>query len=149
MKYLKRFNEELKPSTYMSAARKIRRQTGDISRSKRLEDWAQKMEMDESMKKWKENLETFSKYGTFKFNIVNPDTNEKLTADFLLEVGFDTLIFEDNYECEKEANENNFSAWFPFHLGLIPLDEETINKCEEMMPCAEFGNGFYWDHSFL
>lgn len=147
MKYLKRFNEELNPSTYMSAARKIKRQIGDMPRAKRLEEWAQKMEMDESMKKWKENLETFSKYGTFKFNIVNPDTNEKLTADFLLEVGFDTLMFEDNYECEKDGKDN-FSSMFPFYLGLIPLDEETIQKCEEIMPSAEFGNGFYWGSFF-
>lgn len=30
MKYLKRFNEELRPSTYMSAARKIKKQINFI-----------------------------------------------------------------------------------------------------------------------
>lgn len=36
MRYLKRFNEELKPSTYWSAARKIKNTTGDTDRADRL-----------------------------------------------------------------------------------------------------------------
>lgn len=148
MKYLKRFNEELRPSTYMSAARKIKKTIGDTDRAGKLEDWARKMEMDESMIRWRENVKELSKYGTFKMNIKNPETGKVLTDDFYLDIGFDTLAMEDNYLSEKESSPDNFTAMFPFHIGIIPMNEETINKCEEMMPCAEFGNGFYWGSFF-
>lgn len=100
--------------------------------------------MDESMIKWKENVKEFSKYGTFKMNIKNPETGEVLTDNFYLHIGFDTLAMEDNYLCDKDASPDNFTSMFPFTIGIIPMDEEMIGKCEEMMTAAEFGNGFYW-----
>ena len=148
MKYLKRFNEELKPSTYMSAARKIKRQTGDTQRSSRLEDWARKVEMKESIVKWKRNIEEVSKYGKFKMNIKNPETGEVLVDEFYIIIGFDTLSMEDNYLYDKEVSPENFTSAFPFYIGIVPVSEESINKCEEVMPSADFGNGFYWGSFF-
>ena len=115
MKYLKRFNEELKPSTYMSAAKKLTA-IGHTGRAEELKDWAEETEKREEVTKWKERLQDYGPFGTFKVNIVNPETEEKFTGDFYLDVNFDELGFEDNFEYEKE-NDNLYSfqiAWLGF-----------------------------------
>ena len=84
MKHLKRFNEELRPSTYFSAARKLTK-LGDPSRAAGLKDWGDKIEMRENLIKWKENLQSYAPFGIFKLNIVNPNNNKKLTGDFALD----------------------------------------------------------------
>lgn len=135
MKYLKKFNEELKSSTYLSASRKLKKM-GHVDRSDSLRDWGIKKEMEESMEKWKENVDAFSKFGEFKIRITNPETGQSLVDNFYLSLTFDELVF-------GESIEDNYGE-FPFFVGLIPKSEEVIKKCEELMPTAEFGNGFYW-----
>jgi hypothetical protein len=133
MKYLKKFNEELKSSTYLSASRKLKKM-GHVDRADRLKDWGIKREMDESMERWRENVEAFSRFGEFKFKITNPETGETLVDNFYLILTFDELVFSESID----------DGEFPFFVGIIPKNEETIKKCEELMPAAEFGNGFYW-----
>jgi hypothetical protein len=144
MKYLKKFNEELKPGTYFSAARKLTK-LGDPGRAAGLKDWGDKIEMRENLIKWKENLQTYAPFGIFKLNIVNPNNNKKLTGDFALDFNFDPDSFSDNYECEKEENPDNIKGlYINFFLGLIPTSEELLQQCEEVMPAPEMSNGFYW-----
>ena len=147
MKYLKRFNEELKPSTYMSAAKKLTA-IGHTDRANTLKDWSEQTEKREDMAKWKERLQEYSPFGTYKVNVVNPETEEKFTADFALDINFDELSFEDSFEWEKEKDPNNVSGVnIFFFVGLIPTSEEVIRKCEEIMPESEFGNGMFWGMS--
>jgi hypothetical protein len=134
MKYLKRFNEELKPQTYMSAARKLDTM-GHTDRAADLKKWAQKVELDEGVDKWKKKVNDFSKFGIFKMNVVNPETGEKLVGDFAIDMHFDEMAFEDN---DGETGE------FGFFIGIIPTSEELLSKCEEVMPEADLVNGFYW-----
>jgi hypothetical protein len=143
MKYLKRFNEELKPKTYMSAARKIDKM-GHTDRSEDLKKWAKKVELDENVDKWKKRLNDFSKFGIFKMNVVNPETGEKLVGDFAIDIHFDEMAFEDNagYIPQGETGE------FGFFMGIIPTSEELLLKCEEVMPEPDLGNGFYWASIF-
>jgi len=131
MKYLKKFNEELKSSTYLNASRKLKKM-GHVDRSNQLKDWGIKREMEESMEKWRENVDTFSRFGEFKFKITNPETGETLVDNFYLILTFDEMVFSESID------------EFPFFVSIIPKNEETIKKCEEFMPAAEFGNGFYW-----
>ena len=143
MKYLKRFNEELKPRTYLSAAKKLTA-IGHTDRANALKDWAGETEKREEITKWKEQLQNYSPFGIYKMNVVNPETGEKLTADFALDVNFDELAFEDSFEYEKEKDPNNVSGVnIFFFIGLIPTSEELIKKCEEIMPEPEFGNGMF------
>jgi len=147
MKYLKRFNEELKPSTYMSAAKKLTA-IGHTDRANVLKDWAGETEKREEIVKWKERLQEYSPFGIYKVNVVNPESGEKFTADFALDVNFDELSFEDNFEYEKEKDPNNVNdVSIFFFIGLIPTSEEILKKCEEVMPEPEFGNGMYWGMS--
>ena len=147
MKYLKRFNEELKPSTYMSASRKLAK-IGHTDRAEELKAWAGETEKKEEMVKWKQQLQNYSPFGIYKMNVVNPESGEKFTADFALDVNFDELSFEDSFEYEKEKDPNNVSGVsILFFVGLIPTSEEILRKCEEVMPEPEFGNGMYWGMS--
>jgi len=147
MKYLKRFNEELRPRTYLSAAKKLK-DIGHTDRANTLKDWAEETEKREDMTKWKERLQEYSPFGTYKVNVVNPESGEKFTADFALDINFDELSFEDSFEYEKEKDPNNVSGVsIFFFVGLIPTSEEVIRKCEEIMPESEFGNGMFWGMS--
>ena len=148
MKYLKRFNEELNPRTYLSAAKKLTA-IGHTDRANALKDWAGETEKREEIAKWKEQLQNYSPFGIYKVNVVNPATGEKLTADFALDLSFDELAFEDNFEFEKQKDPNNINGVsIFFFIGLIPTSEELIKKCEEVMPESEFGNGMYWGMCF-
>lgn len=147
MKYLKKFNEELRPRTYMSAAKKLTAM-GHTDRAEELKAWAEESEKREEVQKWKDRLQDYALFGTYKINIVNPETKEKFTGDFYLDVNFDELAFEDNFEYEKEKDPNNFGGvGIFFFIGLIPTSEETLRKCMEIMPEPEFGNGFFWGMS--
>jgi len=147
MKYLKRFNEELTPRVYMSAAKKLTN-LGHTDRANVLKDWAEKTEKREEIVKWKERLQEYSPFGIYKVNVVNPESGEKFTADFALDVNFDELSFEDNFEYEKQKDPNNVSdVSIFFFIGLIPTSEEVLKKCEEVMPEPEFGNGMFWGMS--
>ena len=144
MRYLKRFNEELKPGTYFSAARKLTK-LGDVGRASKLKEWGEKIEMRENLIKWKENLQTYAPFGIFKLNIVNPKNGKKLTGDFALDFNFDPDSFSENYESEKEENPDNIKGqYITFFLGLIPTSEELLQQCEEVIPDPEMSNGFYW-----
>jgi len=148
MKYLKRFNEELRPRTYLSAAKKLTA-IGHTDRANTLKDWANETEKREEIAKWKEQLQEYSPFGIYKVNVVNPESGEMFTADFALDVNFDELAFEDNFEFEKQKDPNNISGVsIFFFIGLIPTSEEILKKCEEVMPEPEFGNGMFWGMCF-
>ena len=147
MKYLKRFNEELRPRTYLSAAKKLTA-IGHTDRANTLKDWANETEKREEIAKWKEQLQNYSPFGIYKVNVVNPESGEKFTADFALDLSFDELAFEDNFEYEKQKDPNNINdVSIFFFIGLIPTSEEVLKKCEEIMPEPEFGNGMFWGMS--
>ena len=80
MKYLRKFNEELKPQTYRSAARKLTK-LGHTDRAKALTDWSNEVESKEEMQKWRDQLQDYSNFGTFNINIRNTENDEKMTAD--------------------------------------------------------------------
>jgi hypothetical protein len=136
MKYLKRFNEELRPSTYMSASRKLQKM-GHTDRASELKDWAIKVEHKESLVKWKENIGEYSKFGEFKLNIKNPETDEYITGDFYLFINFDDDVFQDDPD-----------AGLAFFIGLIPKSEELINEYMNLCEDSDFGNGFFWAKIF-
>ena len=148
MKYLKRFNEELRPRTYLSAAKKLT-DIGHTDRANALKDWAGETEKREEITKWKERLQEYSPFGIYKVNVVNPESGEMFTADFALDISFDELAFEDNFEFEKQKDPNNINGVsIFFFIGLVPTSEDLIKKCEEIMPESEFGNGMFWGMCF-
>jgi hypothetical protein len=150
MKYLKKFNEELRPQTYLSAAKGREAEavlkdelhgegSGRESResAKKLRSWAREMEKKEEMIKWKDRIQDYAQFGTFKMTIKNPETGETLTGDFHLDISFDELAFSDYPE-----------GGISFFLGLIPTSEDLIHQYMELCPDYDFGNGFFWGKIF-
>jgi hypothetical protein len=140
MRYLKKFNEELRPSTYRRAAKKLDK-LGHTKRSSDLKKWADKRESDDNLKKWKENIEQFKKFGTFKLNIKS-DQGE-LTEDFYLNLVLDREGFADSLDFIREDG-----VWLWFGIIIIPTTDGVIEKCEEILPDPDMCNGGYWGLSF-
>jgi hypothetical protein len=139
MKHLKKFNEELNPSTYRRAASKLKKMGGfNVDRAKDLTDWADKRELDEGIIKWKKNIEEFSKFGKFKLNIAN-----EFIGEFYLNLSFDRDNFLDEYESIEDGD---YEIRLGFFVGAIPVDEETRIKTLETVPEDDFGNGFIWSN---
>ena len=136
MKYLKKFNEELRPQTYRSAARKLDK-LGHTDRAQALKDWALETEKKEEMIKWKDSIQDYAQFGTFKMTIKNEETGKTLTGDFHLDISFDALAFGDRPE-----------SGITFFLGLIPTSEDLIYQYMELCPNYDFGNGFFWGKIF-
>lgn len=167
MKYLRRFNEELKPQVYRSAAREILKSKipktgpGDLTkilrgtekpksvssdtwqRVTKLRSHADEMERKQELTKWRDILQDYLLFGKSKLKITNPENGKELVGDFALYINFDELAFEDNYEYERGQGDK-FKSSIPFFVGIIPTSEELINQCEEVIPEPEFDNGFYW-----
>ena len=139
MKHLKRFNEELSPSTYRNAAWKlsnIARKTGNDefkTRSNNLRDYAED-------KAWKENIKEYSKFGKTTVTTQYNKKGDTVTGDFYLNFLFDDYAYEEmvqDYLAEDKLN-------VVFSVGLIPVDVETKEKFQSVIPEGDFDNGFFW-----
>ena len=138
MKHLKTY-EELKSEVYRRAANKLSK-LGHQGRANTLKDWSYKVEKDEEMVKLEKNIQKYSPFGKFKLNVVNPETNGRISENFYLDINFDYYAFLDSVDAMKEEK----SGSFIFFIGIIPETKEVMEKCESTMPEAEFGNGMYW-----
>lgn len=152
MKHLKRFNEELNPSTYRSAARKLQkvvkenprlaRSINAQERSDKLKAHADTMEMKQSLEKWKRKVDEFSKLGTLKFDIYSPESDEdSYTGDFYIEI---CPEFIDLQEFWHDEPQDNRLISIPFSVGLIPTNEDDFTAISKMFPNLDFYNGFFW-----
>ncbi len=151
MKYLKKFNEELKSQTYKSAARKLNKivkekpvlakAIGAEKRAKDLEEHAKNIEKTEEIKKWKENIDIFSKYGEFNIELSRKGVNipSKVYPLYLyLQTDIEMLI--DSWD---EEDTDNRDISFGFAGGLIPKNIEDCKEIE-MNYSSDFYNGFFW-----
>lgn len=146
MKYLKRFNEELKSQTYLSASRKReksaelltgRNKVNTLKSAKDLKDWGIKTELKEYYKNWEEKISTHSKYG----KITGYVNNEII--DFYYDITFDSFSFSDSYEYNKGKNPDEFSSSIPLMIWMIPTTKEYVDKCLETLPSDYFGSGAF------
>ncbi len=137
MKYLKKFNEELNSQTYLRASYKLKNfgNKSSLDRADKLKDWAIQTERKEYMVKWKENVEKLREFGIIK-GIVKGEQ-----ISFYYDFTFDSFIFDDTFQSEKEYNPENISASIPLILWLIPTTEEDVEKCLESISDDYFSNG--------
>lgn len=133
MKWIKTF-EELNSYIYKRAAKKLAKM-GHSKRSKELEEWGNTMEFRNSRARWVKNIEEYSKFGDFKIKITDKNGKELIIDDFYLSIVFEHDMFID---CMPENDS------ICFFIGIIPKNEETIKKCNSVLPEPDFGNGFYW-----
>jgi hypothetical protein len=137
MKYLKKFNEELKSSTYKSAADKLK--YNHSARSKELSDFGDvrlkeeqeevkrielekdRIRKEKEYKEWQDEIKRYSPFGLFTFKI-KPDGESAFEEDFYLMV---THWYDEGHYGEIEQNTQTYLN-LDFHL--IPKDIETYNK---------------------
>lgn len=139
MRHLNKFNEELKSQTYKTTAWKLKKLGHSGKRIDDLIDWSSKVEDRENIEKWENNKREFSKFGKFKLSITQKNGDEMI-GDFYLDLVFDRATFGDSFEDTKLDN----NGFFWIAVGIIPVDQETLDKCIKSFPDNDFGNGFFW-----
>lgn len=155
MKHLKRFNEELKSTTYRKVAKKLQ-DLGHVNRAARVKEHEKFIENRLANEKWKKNIEEYSKWGKIKLRFddqivrtikdartgkISTTTPKKIfEGEFYILLNFDSFSAEDN----TSRQDGDFDFEIPFAIGLIPVDDEVKKLCEENFPDPDIYNGFYW-----
>ncbi len=117
MKYLKRFNEELKVSTYKSAADKLTKM-GHKRRGAQMLDYATQREKEEERKRLQETRNELSRFEPF--NIIIGDKMGRfyimpsVEVDWFKDLLWDWIDDDMQYICT-----------LPFEFGVMMADEET------------------------
>jgi len=143
MKYLKKFNEELKSTTYKSAADKLRYKHS--ARAKALDNFSnirlkeeeeeaarialerEKIRKEKEYKEWQEEIKRYSPFGLFTFRI-KPDNKDAFEEDFY-------LMVTHYYDKGHDEVQQNSETWINFDFHLVPKDIETYEK---VLNCAEW-----------
>jgi len=120
MRYLKRFNEELKPQTYKNAAVGLNK-LGHTKRATDLNDWSEVSRQKEIDRKFKEMVDLYSKHGVFKMVI------DQKVFNFYLFFEFDSNSNAENWQdWEKNRRFEGDNLWMVLDVCLIPADEECL-----------------------
>jgi len=152
MKYLKKFNEELKAQTYKNAARKLKKilkekpslgkAIGAEERANKLELYSQEVQERQDIENWKKEVQEFSKYGEFNIEMSRPGTPsiKPKVYSFYLDIVSEIDQMIDSWD---EEDPDNRELTFGFCAGLIP---KTIEDREEikMNFNSDFWNGHTW-----
>jgi len=136
MRYLKKFNEELKPSTYRSAADSLQRM-GHKKRASNIRDWSDTIEKMESHQyrinlwegiKRKNLIKSISSIGEFdiEINIGNYDSttqnyDTKKIGQFYLYLSLVKDILYTQLYGWRYFGE----CWLPLDLGIVPANPES------------------------
>lgn len=131
MKYLKRYNEELKSDTYKSAADKLAKM-GHKQRPQDLMNWhtiVKKREID-ALKL--ETLNDCKKMGVYQLSLTYRKNGQefKYKGDFYINLSFESWNLDDNY---PEWKEGEGGLWLNFSFGVIPVNEEGQKFCDEVV----------------
>lgn len=144
MKYLKRFNEELKSQTYLKASYKRKKSAETLTgrnkeralkSAKDLKDWAGKVELKEYIQEWEGRVKEYSKYGKI-LGYVNGEP-----INFHFDITFDSLAFTDTFDNNKSKNPNMFNSPIYLMLWLVPTTREEVDKCLDTITSDYFSNG--------
>lgn len=129
MKYIKKFNEELKSDVYYSAAKKV----SDLGigkenkkiyqyRSSKFKERGDLEKSIENKKEWLDTLENFKGKP-----IVNGTLNNEAYGNFYISLE----IEEELIDSTKQPIEDGDKITIYFYIGFVPADEETYKECEQ------------------
>jgi len=153
MKYLKRFNEELKGSTFRSAATKLK-QLGHIRRSQEIESHAIDVEEREEKERIEQRTQWLKEQAPFrlqfyktKYNSATKSHDKDLLCEgnFYIEPSFDDGWFSDSvYDYRSDGGK--YGLFMSFDFGTTPADVETSNtwKSIESNLSEEAYDGMYY-----
>ena len=152
MKYLKKFNEELRPQVYKNAARKLKKilkekpalgkAIGAEERANKLELYSKDVQERQDIEAWKKEIEQFSKYGEFNIEMSisqEPSIKPKVYS-FYLDI---VPEMEQMIESWDDEDPDNRELTFGFCAGLIPKTFEDREEIK-MNFNSDFWNGHTW-----
>ena len=157
MKYLKKFNEELRSHVYKSAARKLKsilKEKPSLGKAINAEERANKLELHskdiqerQDIETWKKEVVEYSKYGQFniemstEFNRARGEQDVKPKVyTFYLNLLTEIEMTIDSWD---EEDPDNREITFGFCVGLIPTNIEDLNEIK-MKFNSDFHNGFFF-----
>jgi len=143
MKYIKKFNEELKSSTYYSAAKKTAELGADKDNVGIYKDRAGKFtargdeeKSKENKNEWLNTLERFKGKTTVRGRL-----NNLARGNYYISLEIDDDIV-DNFLEEGPIQDGAEIAIF-FYIGFVPADEETYETCSKYSFGSEIDNGIF------
>ena len=119
-------NEELSPSTYRSAATKLRN-LGHIKRPEALTTYANQIEQREKDARKKRVLDEAKKLGEFQLKLTRIGSEVKFANCYL------SLLFNDSFHTEAFAewlDGDRSDFWIGFMQGVHPVGEEDLANLE-------------------
>jgi hypothetical protein len=111
--------EELSPSTYLSAAEKLKK-LGHKKRPESLTLWSEEIKKRERDAKIARTISEAKKLGIYNFNFVD------FSADCYLFLTFADYDFPEMMDEYNSGSRNNI--WLRFMMSFIPADEESFEK---------------------
>ncbi len=123
-----KFNEELKSSTYLSAAQKLQK-LGHSRRPEVLRAWAEEVRKREADRITKKNLEESEKLGLYQMKIKT--SKKSFDANVYVSLSWVSDTFDDSVGDFK--NDESCALYLQFSFGLIPADAETLDNFNECL----------------
>lgn len=136
MKYLKKFNEELKASTYKSAATKLT-QIGHKRRGAQMLDFATQREKEEERMRLQETRDELSRFEPFNLIIKG---NEEKSGNFYILPNAEIEWFKDMIY-DWVDDKMSYICSLPFEFGIMMADEETEETFKDWNWIPEQWNG--------
>lgn len=131
MKHLKKFNEELKSETYLSAAEKLRKK-GHLQRSKSLE-------LHSTHMKWKKMKEYFERWGSAEIYYINI-FDKTMESNFYIGIDWE---YERTLDSIASAIDGNDHLSLYFSMMVIPVDPKSLGEYISDRNDFFKSNGFY------
>ena len=149
MKYLKRYNEELKSDTYKSAADKLAK-LGHKQRPEELMKWHQITKQKETDAMKLATLNDCQQLGVYQLYLGyrKDGRTYDYKGDFYINLAFDFYNLDENY---PEWKDGGNTLWISFSFGVIPVNEDGKQFCKEVTePIIGLGGDkiTYWLGSF-
>ena len=136
MRYLKRFNEELKPQTYKNAAAALNR-LGHAKRAAEIGEWAEAAQQKEEERKRKALIDSCSKNGIFAIDI-----GRIKGGKFYIWLDFEENNSAENWDYwMREGRFEGYDLWMALSIVLVPADQETF---EMALNNLDFYGMNYW-----
>jgi hypothetical protein len=123
-----KFNEELKSSTYLSAAQKLQKM-GHSRRPEVLKAWAEEVKQRETDRITKKNLEESEKLGLYQIKIKT--YKKHFDANVYVSLSWISDTFDESVDDFKSYDGSGLYLQFSF--GLIPADAETLDNFNECL----------------
>jgi len=118
MKYIKKFNEELNPNTYMKVSKALK----DLKHNKRADKLDKHAKIISQLNKLNDLVRDLKKYEPYGIFDAGSEQGSKLKEQFALKMWYDDWAFKESFEdYEKEYNSY---FWIRVSIGLLPVLEE-------------------------